>query len=478
MEGNLIFEILARWRVLLATTIIAIWKTSPFFDCIPLYSSLERIPIGLEAKAMKPVQKSHIVYLTLGWFGIQMAMALDATQFQVMLDNKVSHALFIASVLSLGPLAGITIQPLMGWYGDLKQKEGFSRSTWIQYGLWFSLLSTFILAFDMPLWVMVLTMGVFYFSFNVLMVNYRAVVTETSTRRALLDHKGLISGFVALFSGAGSFTMFLLCSVFAKTNYPFLLGGLVLFVTFLLFFRYAPKSKKQLPVETDLSKSQAPLFGKRNLLFYALPVLAFYPPFERRVCQDDQQVAIFRLFTVLFFSWIGIQALRGYFVLYVTKALHLDLSLANLMLALLTLMMLLSALPFGRLADKLDNRLLYRYSLLFFACVCLLSFVGVRTMETALVMSLFLGISFAGMIVFPLSLLFKLCPPQKEGVYAGLYNLFLSIPQLYSLVLTGWLIETYQSYQVILLVAGVTVILAFFSSFRMCPLESTLSKPS
>ncbi|MGG2383108.1 hypothetical protein, partial [Salmonella enterica] len=83
-----------------------------------------------------------------------------------------------------------------------------------------------------------------------------------------------------------------------------------------------------------------------------------------------------------------------------------------------------------------------------------------------MVMSVLLGVSFAGMIVMPLSMLFKFCPRQSEGVYSGLYNLFISMPQLYSLFITGWLVDYFHSYRLILMVGAVTVIGAALLSYR------------
>ncbi len=424
---------------------------------------------------MKSNQK-HILFLTLGWFGIQMAMALDATQFQVMLDEKLHDAFLIAAVLSLGPIAGIVVQPVIGLYGDMWQQHGISRQKLIRISLFLAILSTLALTLPMQTWPMIAMMGVFYFTFNILMVTYRAVVTQTAGRRALMDNKGLISGFTALFSGAGSFSMFVLCSLLSQSPYPFWIGAALLLGTFILFFQYAPKAKGQPGSEDDM-KANTALFKPWNLLFYAIPLLGYVPGMAARIYSKPEHKAIFRLFCVVFFSWIGIKALRDFFVLYVIKELALDYSAANQLLALLTLVMVGAAVPLGTLADRMENRLLYRYALLFFAIVCFAAYALVNDFASAAVMSILLGVSFAGMIVFPLSLLFKLCPAQSEGTYAGLYNLFLSVPQLYGLYLTGWLIEQNNDYRVIMPVAGVAVLMAFGASFLMTREEGKPSVP-
>ncbi len=421
---------------------------------------------------MKRPKLKPIFFLTLGWFGMQMAMALDATQFQIMLDREVHNALLIGAVLSLGPLAGIIVQPAVGWYGDRLACKGLSREGMMKGGLLVALIATLALSLQPSLPWLVLLIGLFFVGFNVLMVNYRARVTETSGRKALADHKGLTSGFVALFSGAGSFAMFALCSIVGGTAIPFVAAAFMVILTFALFFRLAPNPGLRVVADTSPQPS-INLFHPWSLLYYAAPYLGFLPGIENRAVQDDNQRQIFRLFLTVFFSWVGIQALRGYFVLYADKALHLDHAAANILLAVLTLVMLISAIPFGKFIDRFEGITVYRICLLFFALVCIGSYFLVQTGSAAMIMSILLGLSFAGMVVCPLALLFKYCPPRSEGAYSGLYNMFLSLPQLYSLLITGWLIEATGSYRVILAVAFVAITLATLSTLRIRPINHT-----
>lgn len=415
-----------------------------------------------------------ILFLTLGWFGIQMAMALDATQFQVILDEQVGNAAMIGAVLSLGPIAGITVQPLVGLLGDKMAGRGLSRKglMWIALGV--ALISTLALSVPSGFLPTVGLIALFFIAYNILIVTYRAIVTETSSRKSLMGHKGLISGCTALFSGIGAFSMFALCSVLGGTPYPFWIGSAVLLVTLLLFFRFAPSGKTVANAEPKNSGESLALFQGANLLFYAFPFAGAYLGFERFVCRGALRPEIFRLFLVVFFAWFGIQALRGFFVLFAVKSLLMTQSQGNILLAILTLAMILAAIPLGKLADRFDGAVLFKWSLLFFALVSLVAYYLVGSFLSAAVMSVLLGVSFAGMVIFPLSLLLKLCPPGKEGVYAGLYNLFISVPQLYSLLLTGNLVEVMHDYRVILLVAFGAVMVGFWMSFRLkAPIEVT-----
>jgi MFS family permease len=430
-----------------------------------------------------------LLFLTLGWFGIEMALALDATQFQVLLDQQLDQAgiqslswnvgnlqipfgkaTLIGLVLSFGPLAGITVQPFMGWLGDRLLKHGIDRRFIIKQGVFYSLVCTVLFTLKLSLWALIIAIALFFISFNVLNVSYRAWITETSNRRALVSQKGLVSGFIALFSGFGGFCMFMLFKFMGNSPWPAACSAIILLLCFILVFRYAPVPKQHSADKINLQESNtktAGLLSPWHGLFYALPVVGLIPAIERRLIHQPEQKPIFRLFLTIFFAWLGIQALRGFFVLLATKDLHVSYEDANLALAVLTLVMVGAALPLGSLADRLDNRRLLFLSLLGFAVVCLASYWVADSLPGILIMSICLGLSFAGMIVMPLSLLLKWCPKQSEGVYSGLYNLFISLPQLYSLFLTGWLVDVFQSYRIILMVGAVTVACAVLLCLRL-----------
>jgi MFS family permease len=440
---------------------------------------------------MKPRHLTPLLYLTLGWFGLQMAMALDATQFQVLLDRALDGAGFsqlqgvmgpwhfsfgkasvIGLILGLGPLAGMVVQPFMGWLSDRLAKRGISRRTIMRQAVFYTLICTLIFCFKLSLWPLVIAIGLFFVSLNVLSVTYRAVMTQASNRKALIGQKGLVSGGTALFSGLGGFGMFAVSSVFGISPWPAAIASLVVAGTFCLFFRYAPQPKSSRAdtsgtVAESVAATSPSLTGFWQWVFYLLPILSLLPVMERKMATDTRQQAIFRLFLVVFFEWVGIQALRAFFVLYATHELHMGFKQANIALAVLTLVTVAASLPLGKMADRISNRFLWMLCLALFATVCLAGWWWVNSMSAVLVMCVLLGLAFAGMIVLPLSQLFRLCPAGSEGAYSGLYNLFLSMPQLYSLLLTGWLVDTMHSYRMILLVGAVTVACALVLTFRL-----------
>lgn len=420
-------------------------------------------------------QTLAIMLLTVGWFGIQMNMAYDETQFQFILNRLVDSAFVIGAVLALGPLCGIIVQPVVGFYSDVLARRGISRKRLIFYAGGLAIVCVYLLpAAAGRLTSMVLTMGVYYFFLNVLMVAYRAFSTEASNMPSLKEYKGSISGFIALFTGAGAFVMYLVCSVWGGTAIPFRVGATVLLLSLLGFSLFLSRIGE--PAQQEVSPPEKGFLSRWNLLFYMLPFTILIPAVERRVARQAFERPVFRLFLTVYLSWFGFQAIRAFFILYTSKVLDFSHGWANMLLAIVTLVMLAAAVPLGRLADRLDDTRLLRYSLLVFATGSGLFYFFEGTEQLASLFAVIIGLGLAGTTVYPMSILFKLCPPGQEGTYTGLYNLFISVPQLHSLLLTGWLIDVSGTYQVILVITGLTMLASCWSTFQL-PSFHQVNKP-
>ncbi len=412
---------------------------------------------------MKPSPWVASLFLTVGWLGIEMAMALDMGQFQLMLHDQVGQAFIVGLILSMGPLMGFTVQPLVGYYSDYLEERGLPRRKLIAGGLAGSLASLVWLAFLPDLTGFVLALVLFYVSFNIVMVCYRAYMTETTAEPPLKNRKGMVSGFSALFATVGTTGMFVVGSLAPGTSWPFLTGATLLIITFVLFFMFSPEPAPSARTRTIPPES---LLSRWHLLFYVFPPLALWPGLETRIARQDYQRAIFRLFTVIFFAWLGLQSLRGYFTLYARENLDFEDAFSHQLMAMASVAVILSTLPIGRLADKLELSRLFRGFLIAFALVNLGAYFWVQTPWQAIIFTVLIGVCLAGTLVCPLAALLRLCPRDQEGAYSGLYNVFLSVPQFYSLLVTGWLLDQW-GYGLVPLISALFLGLAFLAAFRL-----------
>lgn len=407
-----------------------------------------------------------ILFLTLGFFGSDMATALDATRFQFLLNQQVHDAKLIGLVLCLGPLAGILVQPVVGSYSDMLVRRGVSRRKLLAGSVVVSLLSFLLFALPMNFWQLVLAIGLFYTCFNLVIVNYRAAITETTRRRSLLRHKGVVSGSMSLFSSLGCCTMFAMGGLWGGTALPIFVCSGILLLAFGLVLRYAPEARIK-PQPDDGKRFSFCWPDRWSLLFYVLPWLNLVPAVENRLVREPHQKAIHRLFVMVFSLWLGTTAIKAFFVMFSLNALHLSFAQANLPAATMTLFAMLAALPLGRLADKLNNKRILQGAVILYGVTAFSGFFLVHSLAGAMVMMALLGIAFAGMLTMPLAILFKLCPARSEGTYLGLFNLFLCTPQVYSLLVTGWLADSLHDYRVILAVAAAACAMSYVVSTRL-----------
>ncbi len=183
----------------------------------------EDINIGPIKTGVSPRTLLALIWLTVGWLGIEMAMALDVTQFPIILERALHSNFLVGIVMGLGPLAGLTIQPWMGYYGDVLVQRGISRDMLMRYGTILGAVSLIGLGLVKATWAIIALMAVFFIATNVVMVSYRAYVTQASQRKALHQQKGVISGLMGLFSGMGALVMAIICGVIAHYS-QYMLG--------------------------------------------------------------------------------------------------------------------------------------------------------------------------------------------------------------------------------------------------------------
>jgi maltose/moltooligosaccharide transporter len=75
------------------------------------------------------------------------------------------------------------------------------------------------------------------------------------------------------------------------------------------------------------------------------------------------------------------------------------------------------------------------------------------------------GIAWAGILAMPYAILAGAIPPMKMGIYMGVFNFFITLPQIFSSILGGPIVKyIYQSQPIYSIVmAGVFLLLAAFS---------------
>jgi maltose/moltooligosaccharide transporter len=117
----------------------------------------------------------------------------------------------------------------------------------------------------------------------------------------------------------------------------------------------------------------------------------------------------------------------------------------------------------------LVNRLGCRWSHLLNLSIgglCLISFIFIRDPDWLIVPMIGVGVAWASILSLPYALLSDVLPTAKMGIYMGIFNFFIVIPQLIAASVLGLLLREFFGGQGIygLVIGGVLMIIAGFAT--------------
>lgn len=388
--------------------------------------------------------------LSFGFLGVQIGYSLQNSNTSSIFESLGADVSHLSYFWLAAPLAGMIIQPIIGLFSD---------GTWtrlgrrIPYILGGSIVSALALAL-MPncprlLAFAPLAMGAFILlfmdlSFNVTMQPFRALVAD------MLDDRQKTQGYVVqtflinLGAVIGAILPLIMTqlgvsdeaepgSVPEHIAYSYYIGGAILLLTVLVT---SFKTKEYPPEEfaryNDLKpEPEGPRPGFMTLM--------------RNIPQ-----AMVRLGVTQFFSWAALFLMWTYLKPAITGVVT-DHATGEILSAGATqtwvgvlngtypIPACIAALFLGRIAARWGNRPVYAACLLLgaagFAGLCLLH------NQYALMIPM-VGIAWAGILAMPYAILSRAVEPRHMGVYMGIFNFTITIPQIV-IGLTGGAIVKY-----------------------------------
>lgn len=390
--------------------------------------------------------------LSFGFLGVQIGYSLQNSNTSSIFESLGADVSHLSYFWLAAPLAGMIIQPIIGLFSD---------GTWtrlgrrIPYILGGSIVSALALAL-MPncprlLAFAPLAMGAFILlfmdlSFNVTMQPFRALVAD------MLDDRQKTQGYVVqtflinLGAVIGAILPLIMTqlgvsdeaepgSVPEHIAYSYYIGGAILLLTVLVT---SFKTKEYPPEEfaryNDLKpEPEGPRPGFMTLM--------------RNIPQ-----AMVRLGVTQFFSWAALFLMWTYLKPAITGVVT-DHATGEILSAGATqtwvgvlngtypIPACIAALFLGRIAARWGNRPVYAACLLLgaagFAGLCLL-----HNQYAQMIPMVGIGIAWAGILAMPYAILSRAVEPRHMGVYMGIFNFTITIPQIV-IGLTGGAIVKY-----------------------------------
>ncbi len=410
--------------------------------------------------------------LSFGFMGVQIGYSLQNSNTSTILQSFGADLGSLSYFWLAAPVAGLIVQPIVGMFSDKTWTRLGRRIPFILGGAVISALALILMPNCPKLLAFApLLMGalIFFFmdlSFNITMQPFRALVTD------MLDDSQKTEGFVVqtLLINLGAVVGALLplimtwCGV-SDTHveghvsdhiaYSYYAGGAILLLSVLVT---SFKVKEYPPKEFALynGSSQTSEAGQSKKSFCEL---------MRGVPKVMVQLGITQFFSwaALFLMWNYLKpAITG----VVTDSAGVVLSegatatWVGVLNAVYPVPACIVALFMTRIANRYGNRPVYAACLAFGA----LGFLGLTLIHNQYMMMLpmvCIGIAWAGILAMPYSILSRAIDASCAGVYMGIFNFTIVIPQIFMGLLGGVIVKYLFS-------GNAMAMLALAGAFMLC----------
>jgi len=431
--------------------------------------------------------------MSFGFLGIQMGFALQNANASRILQIFGADVHELSWFWLIAPIMGLIVQPIIGHYSDNTWTRFGRRKPFFLVGAVLASIgmilipqADFMIAILPALWVGAGMLMIMDASFNIAMEPFRALVADNLADEQTTQGFSVQTALIGVGAVIGSWLPWMLSNWFdvAKTStegtvpdnllWSFIIGAIVLIgsilVTVLTTKEYSPEELAQFNTD-KITEEAVQIDGEQ-------PKAKLTDIFEdfRKMPETMRQLS-----WVQFFSWF---ALFGMWVFAVPAiAQHIyglppeDSSSetyqeagnwVGILFGIYNGISAIFAFLLPVIAKKISRKRTHAFSL-FIGGIGLVLIYFTNT-EYGLILPMFcIGIAWASILSMPYAMLAGSISPKKMGVYMGIFNFFIVIPQIINGIIGGPLVKYAYGNQAIfaLVVSGISLIIAGLLSFKI-----------
>lgn len=431
--------------------------------------------------------------MSFGFLGIQMGFALQNANASRILQIFGADVHELSWFWIIAPLMGLIVQPIIGHYSDKTWGRFGRRKPYFLVGAILASIGLILMpqadmfiAFLPALWVGAGMLMIMDASFNIAMEPFRALVGDNlrtdqrtlgfSVQTALIGFGAVIGSWLpyALTNWFGISNETIAGAVPANLIWSFIIGAVILIisilVTVLTTTEYSPEELALIEAEKMKSDDIEQVVEDKES-----SLLDIFEDFKKMPSTMRQ------LSWVQFFSWFG---LFGMWV-FATPAIaqhtyglsFTDSSSAEyqnagewvgILFGVYNLVSALYAFALPYIAKKLGRKKTHAISLVI-GGLGLLSIYIMPDPNWLIVSMIGVGIAWASILAMPYAILAGSISPKKMGVYMGIFNFFIVIPQIINALIGGPLVKYAYGNQAIfaLVMSGVSFLIAASLVFKV-----------
>jgi maltose/moltooligosaccharide transporter len=393
---------------------------------------------------------SQIVNMSVGFFGIQFGWDLQRANMGRIYENLGANPDQVPLLFLAAPLTGLLVQPIIGYLSDRTWHPKWGRRRpYFMIGAIISSIALIFMPHSTGLWMAAGLLWVLDVFGNVAMEPFRAFVTDK------LPDSQVNRGFVmqSLMIGFGgsvaSALPWLMKNVFQIANtagqgsipenvkWSFYIGAFF-FLTAVLYtvFTTSEYPPSDVGFREKVKESNKGFGGGAREIFAALANM----PARMRIVS-----------LVQFFTWPGLFLMWFYYTTAVAVNVFggKDASdpiyaqgadFGSLTLSFYSVVTLLFAFVLPSIADRLGRKLTHSLCLLCGA-LGLISVSWVHDKNLLFVSMVGIGVAWTSILSMPYAMLSGCLPKDKVGIYMGIFNFFIVLPEIIASLGFGWLMK-------------------------------------
>jgi maltose/moltooligosaccharide transporter len=403
--------------------------------------------------------------MSFGFLGIQMGFALQNANASRILQIFGADVHELSWFWIIAPLMGLIVQPIIGYYSDKTWGKFGRRKPFFLLGAVLASIGLILMpqaeifiAFLPALWVGAGMLMIMDASFNIAMEPFRALVGDnlrTDQRTLGFSVQTALIGFGAVI---GSWLPYVLTNWFGVSNrdenggvpmhliLSFVIGAIILIGSILITIfttkEYSPEELAQFEDETAQEGATETETTKKES-----SLLDIFEDFKKMPTTMRQ------LSWVQFFSWFG---LFGMWVFTTPAIAHHIYGLpisdskseayqnagdwVGVLFGIYNLVSAFYAFALPYIAKKIGRKLTHSLSLII-GGLGLISMYFVPNEDWLILSMVGVGIAWASILSMPYAILAGSISPMKMGVYMGIFNFFIVIPQIINALIGGPLVK-------------------------------------
>jgi maltose/moltooligosaccharide transporter len=439
---------------------------------------------------------TQIINMSVGFLGIQMGFALQNGNASRILQTFGADVHELSWFWIVAPLTGMIVQPIIGHYSDNTWNRLGRRRPYFLVGAILASLGLLfmpnaaVLSSVIPaLWIGAGLLMIMDASFNIAMEPFRALVGDklnSSQRTIGFSVQTILIGIGAV---VGSWLPYALGRWFGVETqaepghvppnviWSFVIGAICLISAIIYTIVTTPEYSPEENLKFEDGSTDQFLDLDKNLFTNLKDSLVTMP-------ETMRQLGLVQFFTWfgLFGMWVNTTPAIAQNTYGLTPG---DVSSATfneagnwvgIIFGVYNLVATLYAFLLPTIAGKIGRKKTHMFSLTM-GGLGLISMYFVKDPNLLIVSMIGVGIAWASILAMPYAILAGSIPLKKMGIYMGIFNLFITIPQIVNAILGGFIVKyLFQQQPIYMLVlAGVSLIIAALLTLRVKDVDEVIA---